>query len=220
MQDKHLMKSDAIYQYVRQEHTREDGLLQTLREETEQMVEANCQISPDQGAFMSLIVQAMNAVRAIEVGTFTGYSSICIARALPVDGRLVCCDVNEDWTGIAKEYWQKAGVAGKVELHLRPALETLDELIAGGESGGFDFAFIDADKITYDDYYERTLTLLRSGGVMMLDNSLRDGRVVDVNVDDPDTVAIREINKQVLEDERVDAVMLTIADGIYMTRKR
>ncbi|WP_432798702.1 O-methyltransferase [Poriferisphaera sp. WC338] len=221
MEDKHLLASDELYQYIRVENTVEDELLRELREQTEQMAERAMQISPDQGALMHVFVKVMGAQNAIEVGTFTGYSSICIARALPADGRLVCCDVSEAWTGVAKQYWKKAGVDGRIELHLRSAVETLDELIEQGEEGAFDFAFIDADKVSYDAYYERCLKLLRPGGVIMLDNCLRDGKVIEtVADDDVDTKAIVAMNKKVHEDDRVEAVLLSVADGLYLVRKK
>ncbi|QQE10459.1 class I SAM-dependent methyltransferase [Planctomycetota bacterium] len=221
MKDKHLMANDGLYQYIRQANTREDGLLEELREKTEQLPEALMQISPDQGAFMHILAKTMGAKKALEVGTFTGYSAICVARALGEDGKLVCCDVSEEWTRIAKAYWEKAGLSDRIELHLRPAVETLDRLIKTGEQGTFDFAFIDADKVSYDAYYERALQLVRQGGLLLFDNCLRHGAVLDdIETLDPDGAAIVRLNEKLHKDERVDATLLGIADGIYMVRKR
>jgi predicted O-methyltransferase YrrM len=178
------------------------------------------QISPEQGQFMRLLVEMIGARRAIEVGTFTGYSSISVALGLPEDGRLVACDVSEEWTDIARRYWAEAGVADKITLHLAPALETLDSLVAAGEAGAYDFAFIDADKGGYMDYYERCLVLVPEGGVIAVDNVLWEGRVADPEDTDESTEAIRAFNTKLLADERVSLSMLPLADGLTLARKR
>jgi caffeoyl-CoA O-methyltransferase len=178
------------------------------------------QIAPEQGQFMALLVELIGAKRALEVGTFTGYSSLCVALAMPTDGRLTVCDVSEDYTAVARRYWAEAGVAGKIDLRLAPALETLDALIAAGGSGGYDFAFIDADKENYDGYYERTLTLLRTGGLVAVDNVLWDGAVVDAAKQDRDTRTIRALNEKLLGDQRVSLSLVPIGDGLTLARKR
>lgn len=202
------------------DHVREHALLRRLRDETASHPRANMQISPDQGRFMQWLVATMGARRCLEVGTFTGYSSLAVALALPDDGTITCCDVNEEYTAIARRYWAEAGVADKVELRLAPALETLDALLEEGRAGSFDFAFIDADKTSYDGYYERCLKLLRPGGVIAFDNVLWGGRVADAAVDDEDTVALRALNDKLHGDARVDVSTLTIADGLTLARRR
>ena len=178
------------------------------------------QISPDQGQFMGLLVELIGAKRIVEVGTFTGYSSIAMALALPADGRLIACDVSDEFTRIAQRYWQEAGVADKIELRLGPAVATLDGILAAGEAGCFDMAFIDADKENYDAYYERCLQLLRPGGLILIDNVLWGGRPADVNEQDESTVAIRALNTKIHADERVTASLLSIGDGLTLARKR
>lgn len=201
-------------------HVREHDLLRRLREETAAHPRANMQISPDQGRFLQWLVATMGARRCLEVGTFTGYSSLAVALALPADGAITCCDINEEYTAIARRYWADAGVAGKVELRLAPAQETLDALLDEGHAGAFDFAFIDADKAGYDGYYERCLRLVRPGGVIAFDNVLWGGRVADSAVDDEDTVALRALNDKLHEDARVDVSTLTVADGLTLARRR
>src|SRR5688572_19003473 len=174
------------------------------------------QISPEQGQLMRLLVELSGARRAIEVGVFTGYSSLCVALAMPPDGRLIACDVSEEWTSIARCYWAKAGVAQKVELRLAPALETLDGLLAAGQAQCFDFCFIDADKDRYDDYYERCLSLSRSGGLIAIDNALWGGSVADQSRRDEDTEAIRALNAKVVRDERVSMSLVPIGDGLLL----
>jgi caffeoyl-CoA O-methyltransferase len=183
------------------------------------MKHAGMQISPEQGQFMQLLARTVNARKAIEVGVFTGYSSLAVALALPEDGRLVACDVSEEWTAIARKFWEKAGVAKRIELRLQPAQRTLDELIAAGESATFDFAFIDADKSRYMAYYERCLTLLRKGGLIVVDNTLWSGAVADASKDDEDTRAIRAFNDAVHRDTRVAVSMLPIGDGVTLALK-
>ena len=213
--------TDDLREYLVRQGLRESETARALREHT---LAANrwhvMQISPEQGAFMALLVRLLAARRAIEVGTFTGYSALVVAEALPDDGELIACDVSEEWTSIGKTFWARAGVAGKIDLRLRPALETLDALVADGEQGRFDFAFIDADKANYSTYYERCLKLLRPGGVVAIDNVLWNGRVVDADAQDDDTVAIRALNARIRSDQRVHAAMLPIGDGLTLAVKR
>jgi len=178
------------------------------------------QIGADQGALLAMLVRALAAQRAIEIGTFTGYSALVIASALPAGGKLVCCDVSEEWTNIARRYWKEAGVADRIELKLAPASETLDALIRDGGTGTFDFAFIDADKSNYDAYYEACLTLLRTGGLIALDNMLWSGRVADPQFHDADTDALRAMNAKIRDDTRVDACLMTVGDGVMLAQKR
>jgi predicted O-methyltransferase YrrM len=191
-----------------------------LRDETRKLPAAGMQIAPDQGAFLTLIVAAIGAKNAIEIGTFTGYSAIAIARGLPANGKLVCCDVSEEWTSMAKRYWKDAGVDKRIELKLAPALETLEGFIGKGKEGAFDFAFIDADKTGYDAYYEACLKLLRPNGVIAIDNVLWSGAVIDEKAKDADTVALRALNIKISNDARVDAALLTIGDGVMLVRKK
>ena len=199
---------------------REPKLFAELREETARLPMARMQIAPEQGQLMGMLVRLMSAQRCIEVGVFTGYSSLAVALALPKDGELLACDVSEEWTAIARRYWQRAGVADKISLVLAPALETLDAELAAGKAGTFDFAFIDADKTNYTRYYERCLKLLRPGGLVAVDNTLWSGRVADPKVRDADTRALRAFNAKVAEDERVDLCLVPIADGLTLCRKR
>ncbi len=200
--------------------SREPEVLKSLRDETAAMPMARMQISPEQGKFLRLLVELVPARRIIEVGVFTGYSSLAMALALPEDGQLVACDVNEEWTSIASRYWAEAGVAEKIDLHLAPALKTLDALIAQGGSGSFDLAFIDADKENYGNYYERSLALLRAGGLIVVDNALWDGRVADDEVSDQETVAIRALNERASSDPRVTSSLVPVGDGVLLARKR
>jgi len=212
--------TDKLYDYLLSVSLRDDRLLRRLRRETARMPMGGMQISREQGQFMGLLVELMGAKKALEVGTFTGYSSLCVARALPADGRLVCCDVSEAFTRIARKYWQEAGVAGKVTLELGPALGTLDRLIAGSSAGSFDFAFIDADKPNYRNYYERCLELVRPGGLIAVDNVLWGGRVADARKKDADTKAIRAFNKRLKEDRRILLSVLPLGDGLSLALKR
>jgi predicted O-methyltransferase YrrM len=200
--------------------TRESDVARRLREKTATMPNAEMQISPDEAAFLSFLVTAIGAKRAIEVGTFTGYSALAIASALPADGRLVCCDVSAEWTNIGKPFWREAGVAEKIDLRLAPATDTIRSLVENRASGTFDFAFIDAEKHEYDAYYELVLQLIRPGGIIALDNMLRDGRVADPTNTERGTVAIRALNGKISGDKRVDASLLTIRDGVMLVRKR
>ena len=211
---------EAVERYVAVEISRETPLQRRLREETSRLPEAGMQIGADQGALLAMLVRSMGARRAIEIGTFTGYSALAVASALAADGMLVCCDISEEWTSVARRYWQKAGVADRIELKLAPATETLTALIRDGGAGTFDFAFIDADKTNYDAYYESCLTLLRAGGLIALDNMLWSGRVADPQVHDADTDALRVLNAKIRDDARVDACLLTVGDGVMLAQKR
>lgn len=199
---------------------REPGVLAKLREETAKLPSGGMQISPEQGQLMALLVELTGAKRALEVGVYTGYSSTVVALALPADGRLVACDLSEEWTGIARRYWREAGVESKIDLRLGPALVTLDELIRTGHAGSFDFAFIDADKISYADYYERCLTLLRPSGLVAIDNVLWDGAVADGADQSEETRAIRALNARIAADPRVSSSLVPIGDGLHLARKR
>jgi len=214
---------DRLYDYILANSLREPEVLRRLREETAGLPGAGMQISPEQGQFMALLVELIGARRTLEIGTFTGYSALVVALALPPGGRVVACDVNEDTTAVARRYWAEAGVADKIELHLAPALETLDRLLApgpaGGQAGCFDFAFIDADKANYDAYYERALALLRPGGLVAIDNVLWDGKVVEDAPDDPDTRAIQALNAKLKDDSRVTLSLLPLGDGLTLARK-
>lgn len=212
--------NDHLQQYIVDNSVREPTLLVQLRAETSQLAQANMQIGPEQGQFMALLAKLIGARRCLEIGVFTGYSSLVVALALPNDGKIVACDVSEEWTAIARRYWTLAGVDHKIDLRLRRATRTLDELIEAGESGSYDYAFIDADKTSYDAYYERVLTLLRPGGLILIDNVLWSGKVADPAVNDADTVALRELNAKVHRDERVDASLVGIGDGLLLARKR
>jgi predicted O-methyltransferase YrrM len=209
-----------LHAYLVEHGVREPDILRRLREETADLPQHDMQIAPEQGALMALLVGLIGARRCIELGTFTGYSSLAVALALPADGEIVCCDVSEEWTSVARRYWSEAGVADRVDLRLGPALETLDDLIAGGASGTFDFAFIDASKREYPDYHERILRLLRQGGLALYDNVLWDGDVIDESKTDPDTVGVRRLNDRLLADERVSISMIPVADGLTLVQKR
>ena len=220
MANRTITLSDGLYEYLLDVSLREPEVLRRLREETAKIPAAAMQIAPEQGQFMALLVEVMSARNAIEVGTFTGYSSLCVALALPPGGRLVTCDVNVETTDVARRYWAEAGVADRIDLRLAPALETLDALIAEGETGTFDFAFIDADKVEYDAYYERILALLRPGGLVSVDNVLWNGRVIDATRQDEATRAIRAFNEKIHADPRVSLSLVPIGDGLTLARKR
>jgi predicted O-methyltransferase YrrM len=196
-----------------------DTVRESLREETMKLPMAMMQISVEQGHFMSLLMKLLKAKKTLEVGVFTGYSSLVVAQALPEDGRIIACDVSEEWTSIGTRHWEQAGVAHKIDLRLAPALETLDGLLAAGEAGTFDFAFIDADKSNYDAYFERALQLLRPGGVIASDNTLWGGKVADSSVQDADTVALRNLNAKLHEDNRITLSFLPIGDGLTLAMK-
>ncbi len=220
MSTRTLSMNDRIHEYLLSVTLRESDVMRRLREETAELPNSRMQISPEQGQMMALLVELLGAKHAIEVGVFTGYSALSVARALPADGRLIACDVSEEWTTVARRYWEEAGVAGKIDLRLAPALETLDALLAGGRAGSFDFAFIDADKQNYDGYYERCLTLLRPGGLLAVDNALWGGDVADESNQEDSTRAIRALNAKMAADERVTASLVPIGDGLHLARKR
>ncbi len=220
MTSKSVQMDQRLHDYLLQASLREPPLWRQLREETAALPMARMQIAPEQGQFMTLLARLLGVRQAVEVGVFTGYSSLCIAAALPEDGCLVACDTSEEWTAIARRYWRAASVEQKIDLRLAPALQTLDELLDGGQAGAFDLAFIDADKANYDAYYERALSLLRTGGVVLIDNVLWSGQVADPAVQDEDTVAIRTLNAKIHNDPRVELSMLPIADGLTLACKR
>ena len=212
--------TDELYDYILSVSLREPEVLFRLREETAALPWAECQISPEQGQFIAFLVRLLGARRALEVGVFTGYSSLWVALALPEDGQMIACDVNAEWTTTAQRYWREAGVDHKIDLRLAPAVETLDELVETGESSSFDFAFIDADKQNYDAYYERCLRLVRPGGLIAIDNVLRYGLVADEGAQDWTTRETRTLNRKLHADERVDISLVPIADGLTLVRKR
>jgi caffeoyl-CoA O-methyltransferase len=213
-----LEATPELIEYVRRVGVREPAFLARLREETQKLPEAIMQIAPEQGALMALLVRMLGARRALEVGTFTGYSSTCVALALPDDGQIVCCDVSREWTDVARRTWQEAGVAHKVDLRLAPATETLSAMIDAGEEGSFDFGFIDANKGDYPAYYEAALRLVRRGGLIAIDNTLRAGRVLDPQ--DDDTKVIAALNAKIATDERVEVAMVPMSDGLTLVLVR
>lgn len=220
MSNRTISMTDKLYDYLLRVSLREPALLKRLREETAKHPRHGMQISPEQGQFMQLLVRLSGAKRCIEVGVFTGYSSLAVALALPDEGRIIACDVSEEYTAIARRYWHEAGVERKIELRLAPATETLDKLLNHGEAGRYDFAFIDADKVNYRHYFERILKLLRPGGFVAVDNVLWSGSVIDRKDNSEDTVAIREFNQLLHADQRVELSMVPIGDGLTLARKR
>jgi len=220
MSPRTLTLDDRLYAYVTDLGGREPEAGRRLREVTRAMPMAGMQIAPDQGNALALLVELIGARRAVEVGTFTGYSALRTALALPADGELVCCDVSAEWTAVGRPFWEEAGVAGKIDLRIAPAVETLDALIAAGWAGTVDFVFIDADKPNYDAYYERALVLARTGGLVAVDNVLWGGAVVDDADRSADAVSIRALNAKIRADERVSMAMLPIGDGLTLARKR
>lgn len=220
MSNRTITLTDELQAYLLANSLREPELLRRLRRETATLPEAQMQIAPEQGQFMSLLVRLSGARKTIEIGTFTGYSALCVAQALPPDGRVVCCDISEQYTAIARRYWQEAGLAERIELHVAPARETLGRLLSAGEASSFDFGFIDADKESYDHYYEAVLDLLRPGGLVAIDNVLWNGAVADPARTDKDTIAIRALNAKIAGDERVDCSLVPIGDGLMLARKR
>jgi predicted O-methyltransferase YrrM len=208
-----------LYDYLLSVSLREPTILTQLRQETAQMPRSIMQISPEQGQFMALLVKLIGAKKTLEVGVFTGYSSLVVALALPADGKIVACDVSEEYTSIARRYWQQAGVADKIDLHIAPALETLDNLLTTGEAGTFDFAFIDADKSNYNNYYERSLELIRPGGLIAIDNVLWSGKVAETEIQDNQTNKIRDLNRKLHEDSRITLSLVPIADGLTLAMK-
>ncbi|NMG08473.1 class I SAM-dependent methyltransferase [Brasilonema sp. UFV-L1] len=219
MANKTLGLEKNLYDYLHSVSLREPEVLAQLREETAQHPMSIMQIAPEQGQFMALLVQLIEAKKTLDIGVFTGYSSLVVALTLPPEGKVVACDVSEKDTAIARRYWLKAGVADKIELHIAPAQETLDRLIAGGEAGTFDFAFIDADKNNYDNYYERALQLVRPGGLIAIDNVFQSGRVADPQQQDNRTNNIRALNQKLHHDPRITISMLPIADGLTLALK-
>jgi len=220
MGKKTLDLNDRLYDYLLNVSLRETPALKALREETDRHEMARMQISADQGQFMALLLKLISAKHVIEIGTFTGYSTLVMAQALPDNGKIIACDISSEWTSIGQRYWQQANMADKIDLRLAPALETLDQLISEGQYDCFDFAFIDADKTNLENYFERSLKLIRPGGLIAIDNVLWGGSVIDPNNQTEDTVAIRHINQQVLTDARVDISLVPIGDGLTLARKR
>ncbi|MCK4834157.1 MAG: class I SAM-dependent methyltransferase [Gammaproteobacteria bacterium] len=219
MSNRTLSIDDRIYDYLCDVSINEPELLRQLREETAQIDYSVMQISPEQGQFMSLLIKLMGAKRAIEIGTFTGYSSICVASAMPEEGKLICCDISPQWTDMAEKYWALAGLENKIDLHIRPAAETLQALLDDGAEKSFDFIFIDADKQNYIMYYEMALRLLRKGGIIAIDNTLWSGAVADPENTEPGTRAIRRFNEMIKDDDRVSQSLLTIGDGLTLILK-
>ncbi|HEX2142425.1 MAG TPA: class I SAM-dependent methyltransferase [Candidatus Limnocylindria bacterium] len=220
MSNRSIGLDENLHAYLLKVGVREHPVLAALRDETARMPNHNMQIAPEQGALLALLVRLGNVRRIVEIGTFTGYSSTAMALALPPDGRIVCCDVNREWTDVARGAWTDAGVADRVELRLGPALETLDQLLAEGGENSFDMAFIDANKSDYDGYYEAALRLLRPGGLVAIDNVLWSGRVADPSDRDEDTDAIRALNAKIAADERVELGMTPVGDGLTLARLR
>ena len=211
--------TDDLDAYLERISVRETETQRRLREETATLEDGSMQVSPAQGQLMRMLAGLVGARRAIEVGVFTGYSALCVALALPEDGELIACDVNEEWTSIARRYWSEAGVASRIRLHLAPAMDTLDGLIRSGRKGEFDIAFIDADKPNYDAYYERCLALLRPGGLVLVDNVLWGGSVADESDETEDTEALRAFNEKLRDDSRIELCMLPVGDGFTIARK-
>jgi caffeoyl-CoA O-methyltransferase len=229
MEKNDIQISKELYQYMLSTSLREHDALIALREVTAKKSNAIMQIPPEQGQFMALLLKMLGATKTLEIGTYTGYSTLSVALAMPDDSVTVTCDINSEWANIGREYWKKAGVENKIDLRIGPALETLDELISQGQKGTFDFAFIDADKVNYDGYYERSLELLRPGGLIAIDNVFLFGSVVDPELLDEDLkamisiediLAMRTLNEKLKNDERVDLSMLPIADGLTLVRKK
>lgn len=219
MSNRTICVTGELYDYMISVSLREPEVLQRLRTETMKDEMSRMQIAPEQGQFMAMLVRLLGARRALEIGVYTGYSALWTAMALPDDGLLVACDVSEEWTAVARRYWQEAGVTPKIDLRLAPAAETLPSLIAEGRSGSFDFAFIDADKENYELYYEQCLELIRPGGLISIDNVFWNGTVADRTVSDPDTEAIRALNRKLHNDKRVELSLVPIADGLTLARK-
>lgn len=212
--------TDDLYDYLLDVSLREPEVMRRLRDETGALENARMQISPEQGQFMALLVELLGVRSSIEIGTFTGYSALAVALAMPEAGRIVACDISEEWTSIGRRYWEEAGVSHKIDLRIGPAAETLAGLVADGRAGDFDFAFIDADKAGQDTYYDRCLELLRPGGLVAVDNTLWSGKVADPAVSDALTEAIRVFNQKVVSDERVSMSLVPIGDGLTLARKR
>lgn len=220
MSNRTLYLDDDLHRYLLSVSLREPQVLRRLREETAGMPEHNLQIAPEQGQFMAMLVKLSGARHALEIGTFTGYSSLVVALAMPNDGRIVCCDTSVEYTDVARRYWEEAGVTARIDLRIAPALETLDKLVDDPDERQFDFAFIDADKTNNDNYYERCLKLLKPGGLISFDNTLWDGKVADESERDEDTDALRALNLKLHTDDRIDLSLVPIGDGLTLCRKR
>lgn len=215
-----LSLTKNLHEYLLSVSLREAEILLQLRQETAIHPRANMQVAPEQGQFLAFLVKLINAKKTLEVGVFTGYSSLSVALALPPDGKIIACDVSEEFTSIARRYWEKAGVADKIDLRLAPGTETLEYLLAQGQGETFDFAFIDADKENYYRYYELALQLVRPGGLIAIDNVLWSGRVIQPEIEDSASVAIREFNSKLSQDDRIDLSLIAVADGLTLARKR
>lgn len=209
-----------VYDYLQKNSLRESTVLQELREQTQKMSTRKMQISPEQGQFMQLLIELLQAKKTLEIGVFTGYSALAVALALPPEGKIIACDTNVEWTKIAKKYWAIAGVLNKIDLRIAPALNTLQALLDQGQAGTFDFAFIDADKKNYPAYYEKSLELIRVGGLILIDNVLWDGDVANPEINDENVLCIRQLNTQLVKDERITLSMLPLGDGVTLARKR
>ncbi|MGK7931549.1 MAG: class I SAM-dependent methyltransferase [Microcystaceae cyanobacterium] len=220
MSSKTINLNAQLYSYFQSVSVREPEILQALRQETGKHPMARMQISPEQGQFMAFLLTLMNAKKVLEIGVFTGYSSLVMALALPPEGQIIACDVDKETTAIAQQYWQKAGVSSKIKLTLAPALETLDQLIEQGENNTFDFVFIDADKSNYDNYYEKSLQLVRRGGLIAIDNVLWGGKVADPTVQDNRTQKIRQLNEKLYQDQRIFLSLVPIGDGLTLAVRR
>lgn len=219
MSIKTINLTSDLYAYLQKNSLREPEVLKALRIETQRLTGAGMQISPEQGQFMALLIELLQAKKTLDIGTFTGYSALAVALTLPPQGKVVTCDINAECTTIAKKFWQQAGVMNKIDLRLAPALQTIDDLLIK-EEGTFDFIFIDADKKNYAQYYEKSLALLRTGGLITIDNVLWGGNVADPYITDAQTQAIRALNERLLKDERVSISMLPVGDGLTLARKR
>ena len=217
---KATLLTDRLMDYALSTWLRDSDVKRRLRAETAALPAGTMQIAADQGQLMALLARTVNTRLAVEVGTFTGYSALCVAEVLPADGRLIACDVSAEWTAIGRRYWAEAGVADRIDLRLGPAMTTLDSLLDEGLRGRVDFAFIDADKANYDGYYEQCLALLRPGGLVLLDNVLWSGAVANAQRQDPDTKALRDINRKLQRDDRIDVALLPVGDGVTLARKR
>lgn len=215
-----LNLTPVVYEYYQKMSLRDTPILQKLREQTHKMSMGHMQICPEQGQFMGLLIELISAKKTLDIGVFTGYSALSVAMALPSDGKVIGCDINVEWTKIAKRFWEMAGVAHKIDLHLAPALDTLQALIDDKQAGTFDFAFIDADKANYLNYYEKALVLIRAGGLIAIDNVLWSGDVADPQIKDSNTCMIRKVNEALLADNRITISMLPIGDGLTLAKKR
>ncbi len=220
MSNRTIALDEPLYRYLLAHSLRESDTLRRLREQTMGHEWARMQIAPEQGQFMALLAEMIGARRMLEIGTFTGYSALWLASALPPDGTLICCDISEEWTAIGRPYWEQAGVAERIDLRIAPAMETLGQLLDAGGAHSFDLAFVDADKENYLGYYERCLQLLRRGGLVLFDNTLWDGAVADPRRQDTETQAIRELNENLHADSRIGLSLVPIGDGLTIARKR